>query len=172
MKISGIYIISCANGKAYIGQSVNVNDRLRCHRRDLRKGNHHNLKMQSAWNKYGESAFVFKVALACPVEMLDSAEQQLGEAFFDQDLAFNVSRYFKSPNRGLLRTQETKEKLSLAKTSRPKYRRGNTRPITGTCVISGRKFAYSSTTEAIKAGHTKVDRYIGKIYHALKWSLE
>lgn len=60
--ISGIYeVLNAVNGKRYVGSSINLAQRWRRHRKSLRKGDHHSLKLQRAWNKYGEAAFLFQV---------------------------------------------------------------------------------------------------------------
>lgn len=56
--ISGVYgILNTKNGKIYIGSSVRVKARWRSHIGFLRKGKHHSIKLQRAWNKYGEDVF-------------------------------------------------------------------------------------------------------------------
>jgi group I intron endonuclease len=68
--VYGIYEIrNSVNGKVYIGQSqrgAGVHGRWRNHRTQLRGGNHHNRKLQSAWAKYGAESFVFSVLLEVP----------------------------------------------------------------------------------------------------------
>lgn len=57
---SGIYVIlNLENGKHYVGSAVNFDDRWSVHRHHLKKGTHHNPKLQCAWNKYGEDSFRF-----------------------------------------------------------------------------------------------------------------
>ncbi len=58
---SGIYRIDGPNGKFYIGSAKRFSTRWSGHLSRLRKGVHANQKLQSAWNKYGEAAFTFKV---------------------------------------------------------------------------------------------------------------
>lgn len=49
---SGIYIIQNTNdGKVYIGQSVNINRRLKDHIRLLKLGKHKNTYLQRAYDK-------------------------------------------------------------------------------------------------------------------------
>lgn len=58
----GIYkITNLLNGKVYVGQSVQLEERKQEHFRCLRKGIHDNIYLQSAFNKYGESNFKFEV---------------------------------------------------------------------------------------------------------------
>ena len=75
-KITGIYMIkNLKNGKVYIGQSVDVRSRWYAHKNDLRKKSHKNIKLQNAWNKYGEENFSFEVILTCPKEELNYNEK-------------------------------------------------------------------------------------------------
>lgn len=76
MKKSGIYEIKClASGKVYIGQTVDLNRRLKDHLRCLRKGTHHNKYLQRAFDKYGEEYFTFSVLQNCTASELDACEQ-------------------------------------------------------------------------------------------------
>lgn len=71
----GIYCITCvANGKRYIGQSVNMKYRWYSHRSKLRNGNHYNNKLQHDWNEYGESKFTIVTLERCSAINLDLAE--------------------------------------------------------------------------------------------------
>lgn len=57
---SGIYaIVNTINGKVYIGSSKSVEGRCNGHFRDLRNHKHYNVKLQRAWNKYGEQSFSY-----------------------------------------------------------------------------------------------------------------
>lgn len=59
---SGIYAITNTfNGKVYVGSAVNIASRWREHLSQLKRGIHHSTRLQAAWNKYGEDAFVFSV---------------------------------------------------------------------------------------------------------------
>jgi group I intron endonuclease len=57
---AGIYsICNTVNGKIYIGQSYDVERRLRSHFKDLEKNKHINRHLQAAFNKYGKSVFIY-----------------------------------------------------------------------------------------------------------------
>lgn len=59
---TGIYRITCMpTGLYYVGSAQSIERRWWAHRNQLAKGTHHALKLQAAWNTYGESAFVFEV---------------------------------------------------------------------------------------------------------------
>jgi group I intron endonuclease len=58
----GIYkIINVVNNKFYVGSAVSFSRRRARHFSELRNGRHNNGRLQNAWNKYGESAFIFVV---------------------------------------------------------------------------------------------------------------
>lgn len=73
---SGIYaIINEANGKIYIGSSVNIKKRTKDHLVYLKNGNHTNEHLQRAFNKYGKESFRFAVLELCSVKKLKEREQ-------------------------------------------------------------------------------------------------
>lgn len=62
MRHNVIYAIRhIESGRMYVGSAVDFVKRQRLHRNELRRGTHHSPKLQRAWNKYGEDAFVFEV---------------------------------------------------------------------------------------------------------------
>lgn len=74
--ISGIYsITNTVNNKQYVGQTSDIDGRWKRHRFDLKHHYHSNKHLQSAWDKYGESSFIFAVLEVCPLEQLDDKEE-------------------------------------------------------------------------------------------------
>ena len=72
---SGIYkITNILNGKSYIGLSSNIKQRWVQHKRNLNNNVHHNLHLQSAWNKYGKKYFTFSVLEYCDLDILPERE--------------------------------------------------------------------------------------------------
>ncbi len=60
--MTGIYsILNTANGKRYIGQSVNLSRRKSYHFNALRQNRHKNAHLQTAFNRYGSNNFVWSV---------------------------------------------------------------------------------------------------------------
>lgn len=65
-----------ASGRVYVGSALNVRNRWKKHRSDLRLGKHHSIYLQRAWSKYGSDAFTFEIIeLVARVEDLASREQ-------------------------------------------------------------------------------------------------
>jgi group I intron endonuclease len=76
--VIGVYaIVNRATGRAYIGSSIDVRERLKAHRSLLRRGKHHCIRLQRAWNKSGQSAFVFQLVLECREDELRDREQHI-----------------------------------------------------------------------------------------------
>jgi len=64
---AALYEIECIpTGKTYVGQTTTYPKRMRMHKRVLRKGIHHNLALQSDYNKYGLDAFEFNIVSEYP----------------------------------------------------------------------------------------------------------
>jgi group I intron endonuclease len=60
--MKGIYQIRCIESKGcYIGSAKDIHIRWRRHKYDLRRGRHHNIRLQRLWDKYKEKSFVFEV---------------------------------------------------------------------------------------------------------------
>jgi group I intron endonuclease len=140
MKISGIYkIVNKIDGKYYVGSSKNIFVRWKQHRRTLNKQIHKNLKLQYAWNKYGESNFEFIITEKCTSgrsELLVVEQVYLNTAKNEQNKCYNLSFIAGSieftnevreklskklkgrvaPNRGVPHSTETKIKMSKAQT--------------------------------------------------------
>lgn len=114
---AGIYQIeNQANGKGYIGSTVNVARRWQAHLNGLRRGQHENQHLQYAFDKYGEDAFEF-----CVLEgVRDSSQLAEGEqAYLDRlNPEYNIC-----PTAGncLGRpcSAETRRKLSVAAQGKP-----------------------------------------------------
>lgn len=97
-----IYRITCtANGKFYIGSTVNKAQRWARHRKQLRGGAHPNKHMAAAWAKYGEAAFAFEVleSVDDPAALF-AAEQKYLDLHAGKDYCFNRALYAGAPMRG------------------------------------------------------------------------
>ena len=111
---SGVYEIrNLINNKVYIGSSVDLFSRRYCHLWQLRTRKHENKHLLSAFEKYGENNFEFRVLEYCDVDKLLIVEQQYIDKF---DATDRAKGYNKSPTAGsplgVKRTDDYKRKLS------------------------------------------------------------
>lgn len=117
--ISGIYQIrNSVNGKLYVGSAASLRSRSSRHRHDLRKGKHHSSRLQNAWDKYGETCFVFETLLICNKENLLFYEQRAIDAINPE---YNIERVAGS-SLGRTHSDKTKEMLreiALSRTVQP-----------------------------------------------------
>lgn len=115
---SGIYQIqSKSSGNSYIGSSRCIKKRWHIHRCDLRKGRHHSMLLQRAWNKYGKDGFDF-IVLEFVDDLLLLAERE--QYWIDQigpkyNGSLTVYRHALGKTMGPL-SEETKEKIRQAVT--------------------------------------------------------
>jgi len=101
--ISGIYKIICINNKFYIGSSIDIDRRLKEHKRLLKRNKHPNKYLQNCWNKYGEKNFRFEIIETVnDVERLLIREQQWIDKTncCNRKVGFNISINSSAPNRG------------------------------------------------------------------------
>lgn len=88
---SGIYQIrNIINNKFYIGSTKNILRRKYEHIYDLRTMNHHNVRLQRAFNKYGKENFIFEI-----IEFIEDKDELLKveqywiDKFFGQSYFYN-----------------------------------------------------------------------------------
>jgi group I intron endonuclease len=110
MKLIGIYKIQSISRpeRIYIGSSINISERWKTHLKRLNKNNHHSLKLQRHYNKYGVSDLQFSIVIQdCKKEDLLFIEQ----LFLNDKPYFNICKYAGNTlSRPCL--QKTKQKMS------------------------------------------------------------
>lgn len=114
--ISGVYlIVNTTNQKVYVGSSVNIHARWRGHKKSLRQGTSPCVKLQRAWNKYGESAFSFQVleSVSPRKDLLIEAEQRWIDIYDASNKGYNTLCKAYS-HLGAKRSDESRKRLSDA----------------------------------------------------------
>lgn len=113
MPEGGIYCIrNTLNNKRYIGSTHNFRVRRSAHFAALRKGNHPTRKLQRAFDKYGEAAFVFEVLERCSDEVLREVEQRYLDTAKPE---YNINHFADQRSRlGLKSTDEHRAKMSAS----------------------------------------------------------
>ncbi len=101
----GIYKIqSIIDGKIYVGQSIDIKQRLSNHFKLLKKGTHSNRHLQSAYNKYGRSNFITEAIEVCPNDILNERELYYVKHYNSNDELFGYNFYIEDS--GFLRHRE------------------------------------------------------------------
>lgn len=113
---SGIYrIVNTINGKFYLGSTNNLFRRWQDHRKELRRKAHHSITLQRAWDKYGESTFVFEVIeLVLPPFLLEREQYWLDKLHPYGKKGYNISQSAQSPTLGRKYSPESCERLRIS----------------------------------------------------------
>jgi len=91
-KRGGIYQIrNIINNKRYIGSTIDFERRFRQHKSDLKLNKHDTIKLQNAWNKYGEQSFIFEIIVESEDEELLVLEQKELDKFNIQEDLYNIN---------------------------------------------------------------------------------
>jgi group I intron endonuclease len=139
----GIYRIkNIVNNKCYYGSSKDIKNRWNQHIKHLSNNKHHNIILQNAWKKYGETNFLFEIVEECKEGDLFIIEQK----YLDRSPEYNIGKqasggdnFSKNPNkdkifqnikegskkwRDSLSIEERKEKLSKPMEKNPNWKGG------------------------------------------------
>lgn len=119
--VSGVYAIIClVDDKLYIGSSYQARVRCLTHRNLLRKGAHHNIHLQRAWNKYGESSFVFSlIEQVAPDRLLEREQYWIDFHGCCNDMrGYNISRKAGAPMAGLQHSGQTRARMAASQLGR------------------------------------------------------
>jgi group I intron endonuclease len=124
-------ITNMVNGKYYIGSAGSFERRQWQHKYYLKRNTHKNPRLQAAWNKYGEEAFVFEV-----LETVPEGDNQLKAEdvwllkHVGKPECYNINTGAEAPRLGIPMTDASKAKLSANRTGKgagsEHYRYGQT----------------------------------------------
>ena len=90
-------IRNIVNNKRYIGSSKQVDTRFTTHKMSLKRGNHHSIALQRAWEKYGERNFLFEIIKETSIENLLLEEQnEINKWDFNKEL-YNINPLAQNP---------------------------------------------------------------------------
>lgn len=110
-KISGIYKIeNIKNGVIYIGLSTDIQKRWKRHKYDFKNNIHENQYFQRAWDKYGESSFIFEIIEECSRDLLNEREIFWIDYYNSYKIGYNLTIGGKGKF-GYHLTDETKNKI-------------------------------------------------------------
>jgi len=92
MKECGIYgLLNVITGKWYVGQSIDMQSRIRHHLADLRAQRHDNQRLQYSFNKHGPGSFQGRVIEHTAEDVLDERERFHIIALRSRDDAFGYN---------------------------------------------------------------------------------
>lgn len=103
-------IYNTINGKSYVGSSISVQRRKYYHFNLLKRNAHPNKHLQSAYNKYGYSAFTFIILEESSNESVISREQHWLDTLWDTGL-YNVSKVAGASFKGRKHDKSTLKKM-------------------------------------------------------------
>ena len=109
MRNTGVYKIQI-DKYYYIGQSQDLKARKITHLNQLKKGTHYNPMMQRVYDKYKD--FSFSPIVYAEIKELNHIEQGLLDVYWGNKLCMNIAKCVEAPGRGLVRSEETRKKLS------------------------------------------------------------
>lgn len=109
------------SGKIYISSTADVRSRRNDHMSRLRKGINRNGPLQAAFNENQNLSFTF-IPTATREEAYDF-EQKLINHYKGSEMLLNLATDVKAAGKGLIRSEETRQKISEAGMGRPcKYK--------------------------------------------------
>jgi group I intron endonuclease len=129
------------NKKQYVGITNDIKRRWREHKRELKGNRHGNIKLQNAWNKYGEENFVFKkIQDFNTLQEMNKAEVEYIKKY---NLLSNKNGYnLQEGGNSFRHTKEAKEKIS----------RSNEVSVVSKCLKTGELKIYNRIKDVKKDG--------------------
>jgi group I intron endonuclease len=157
---SGVYAITnTVNGNQYVGSAIDIRKRIYGHKWHLSKVEHHSRHLQSAWQKYGRSAFQFRILLVCAPPDLLLFEQRAINALRPE---YNICKKAGS-TLGIVQTEDTRRKIS----ARLKGRKRSPEAVEASASkLRGRK------ARPEHVAHLKGNKHAVGLVHTEEWKRE
>lgn len=113
---SGIYKITSPSNKVYIGQSINIDERIRKYKLLKCKNQP---KIYNSLKKYGHENHIFEIIEECEIEYLTIKEIFYKQQFIDK-FGWEIALFCDIYDRGVggLRSQQTRDKISKSNTGK------------------------------------------------------
>lgn len=116
--MAGVYqIYNRETNKRYIGSSIDIERRLKEHKRNLKANRHSNQHLQNAWNKYQEY-LIFEALEYCEPDQCLKLEQQYVNYYDSANREFGYNIDSQAASAGKHLSEETKQKISKAHTGK------------------------------------------------------
>lgn len=122
----GIYtILNTSTNSIYIGQSIDVSQRIRKHKEALRSNRHDSPSLQENWNAYGEESFAFNLIERIEDKGKLLEREEFWTKFYKEQTSFKVFNICI----GKKLSDELKKHLSEMKIGKPGVWRGKRRSV-------------------------------------------
>lgn len=105
-------MIDFGGDKKYIGSTINFRNRRNSHLSALRTKRSNCIKLQRAFNKYGESLFNFSVIYFCSIKLLSEKELEYIKKYNAIRNGYNIALDTKIPMLGRKHSKLTRLKMS------------------------------------------------------------
>lgn len=170
LNTSGIYTITNqVNGKQYVGRANNFAKRFDSHKAALRRGDHHSIRLQRAYAKYGEDAFYFSILLTCDKADVKFFERRALDILKPYEVGYNcsegVSSYMRKNN-----TKEHNAKISAAHKGK-KYSKARCAQQSKTlqALNRGKKYTLKGKTLTIRQWAEAYGLTYNKLQHRIRY---
>ena len=110
---SGVYIIRFSGNKVYIGSSVDLVRRIGEHKNRLKSGKSKLIKLQRAFNKYGEDSMTIEILEKCPIDLIREREKYYIDFYDSVNNGYNVSSDTRHCMLGRKHSEHTKKLMSI-----------------------------------------------------------
>lgn len=165
-KIIACYFLKSINaGCFYVGSTIDLHRRTRQHLTALKRGEHHSKKLQEAWDEF-QDVGVASHTQCDTIEQAEALELQLIQQYHGHDLFCNVNPQLRGRIAGFTPSEETKAKMSLARTGEGNsmYGRKHTAEARAKIGAASKRIDYSKRDMTKSMSRVAID---GKVYPSL-----